>query len=126
MQWSGCARRLLGTLGLIVVQLQVTGLLHIRGQGTVLTGIVTGGDISIGKRLDIHSPNASVTFTVAGIERDRESLTKAKSGDSIAVLARNLDLAKVSDGFRVIEGGGYEIKSLILVEPSRKWWEFWK
>jgi len=107
------------------VQLQVTGLLHIRGQGTVLTGIVTGGDISIGKRLDIQSPNASATFTVAGIERDRESLTKAKSGDSIAVLARNLDLAKVSDGFRVIEGGGYEIKSLILVEPSRKWWEFW-
>ena len=100
--------------------------MHIEGQGTVLTGILSGGDISIGKHLDIRSPQASARFTVAGIEINREILTTAKSGDSIAVLARDLELAKVSDGFRVIEGGGYEIKSLVLVEPSRKWWEFWK
>ncbi len=108
------------------MELQVTGLFHIKGQGTVLTGIVTDGDITIGQRLDIQSPAASATFTVAGIERNREILPKAKNCDSIAVLARNLDLAKVSDGFRVVEEGGYEIKSLILVDPSRKWWEFWK
>jgi len=106
--------------------IRVTSLFHVKGQGTVLTGVVTDGDISTGQRLDIQSPGASATFTVAGIERNKEILTKARSGDSIAVLARNLDLARVSDGFRAVEGGGYEIKSLILVEPRRKWWEFWK
>lgn len=108
-----------------MLEFTITDLFHIEARGTVFTGTVEAGQINVGARLKVQSPLASADFVVRGLERDRQLISKATQGESVAVMATPFNLDDVADGFRRLETGGFEITSLKLVERPKKFWEFW-
>jgi selenocysteine-specific translation elongation factor len=98
----------------------------IKERGTVFSGTISSGKISVGDRLRIKSPLAVVDLHVLGLLQHRERLSEASVGDAIAILTPLFDLELLADGFHRIEDGRYEIISLTLVASPSKWWEIWR
>jgi selenocysteine-specific translation elongation factor len=107
-------------------ELRVTDMFDIKERGTVFSGTISSGKISVGDRIRIKSPLAVADLTVLGLLQHRVRLSEAGAGDEIGVLASPFDLELVADGFRRIDDGCYEIISLTLVDSPPKWWKIWR
>jgi translation elongation factor EF-Tu-like GTPase len=91
-----------------------TGIFHMAGHGTVITGKVASGSVRVGQRLRLSSPSSSVTAVAAALERvpGREFVTRAKSGEEIGVLLRDFSPESLSDGIERVEPFGWRVVSL--------------
>jgi elongation factor Tu len=80
----------------------VEDVFFIRGRGTVLTGKVEIGPISVGEEVWLNDRGP---FRVDGVEAFRKVLDQADAGQNIGLLLRGLDRAEVKAGDVVSSGG---------------------
>jgi elongation factor Tu len=88
--------------------LSVEGALVARGRGTVVTGKVEQGVISINDELELLSSDIKNT-TCLGLEMFRKSLDKAEVGDNVGVLIRGIKKEEVTRGNILAKPGSMKI-----------------
>ena len=88
--------------------LSVEGALVARGRGTVVTGKVEQGVISINDELELLSSEVKNT-TCLGLEMFRKSLDKAEVGDNVGVLIRGIKKEEVTRGNILAKPGSMKI-----------------
>ena len=80
-------------------RLAIQDVFSITGRGTVVTGTVDTGRISVGDRIGIrHADGSRTEVTVAGLEAFRATLQSAGPGDHIGVLLQPLERDDVAMG----------------------------
>ena len=85
-------------------RLEIEDVFSIMGRGTVVTGTVASGQVSVGDRLGLSRADGSrVQVTVTGLEAFQRILTTAGVGDHIGVLLDPLERDAVASG-DVLEG----------------------
>jgi len=88
--------------------LSIEGALVARGRGTVVTGKVEQGTISINDELEVLSSVIKNT-TCLGLEMFRRSLDRAEVGDNIGVLIRGIKKEEVTRGNVLATPGSIKI-----------------
>ena len=83
----------------------VEDVFSITGRGTVATGIVESGQISLGESVKIYRQNGEVkTSRITGIEKFREkNLDTANQGDAVGLLLRGIQSVEVGKGDKIIK-----------------------
>ncbi len=81
-------------------RMTVADVFFIRGRGTVVTGQVESGTLSVNDTVQIQSSSFGRTkeVTVSGIEMFRKQLSQAQAGDNVGVLLRDLQKQDVKKG----------------------------
>lgn len=103
----------------------------IKGQGMVLTGRVERGEACIGARAVLRTPVASVPAVLAGIERNRQIVSCASSGDEVALMIHQVEPTELVGGLELGESkeGGppmWKVLDLLVEAAPSRWWEFWR
>ena len=88
--------------------LAVEGVQTITGRGTVVTGMVTRGCITVGDTVDVVGLREPVEAVVTGIESFRRTMTEAEAGDNVGLLLRGVDKDAVERGMVVCAPGSIE------------------
>ena len=88
--------------------LAVEGVQTITGRGTVVTGMVTRGQLSVGDNVEVVGLRDPVEAVVTGIESFRRSMTEAEAGDNVGMLLRGVDKDAVERGMVVCAPGSIE------------------
>jgi translation elongation factor EF-Tu-like GTPase len=107
----------------------VKSIFHVTGRGTVFQGEVEEGTVSVGDSVTVSSPAHEVSVTVSGIEStsSRKLVSRAKTGDDVAILVRSFDIDEIEDGVWRQE---HEITPLAIeisgAKADRRWWQFWR
>lgn len=73
----------------------VEDVFTITGRGTVVTGRVASGSISVGEHVLI---NGTLETEVTGIEMFRKTLDTASAGDNCGILLRGISREQISQG----------------------------
>ena len=76
----------------------VEDVFSISGRGTVATGRIEQGKISVGDEIEILGLKDTVTSTVTGVEMFRKNLSDAQAGDNIGALLRGVTREGVERG----------------------------
>lgn len=110
---------------------RVIDIFTVPGRGSVLAGTLESGELAIGDRLQLESPQGSIQTVARGLERNRKVVARARVGESIAILTGPLDLEAVSDGFKEEAEGvrrpvALTIRDLKIKGSKKRWWEFWR
>ena len=79
-------------------RMTVQDVFFIKGRGTVLTGRVESGTITVGDEIRIQGKSTSKTAVVAGVEVLRKITTQAKAGDNIGLLFKDMTKEDVQPG----------------------------
>lgn len=79
-------------------RMTVQDVFFIKRRGTVLTGRVESGTITVGDEIRIQGKSASKTAVVAGVEVLRKVTTQAKAGDNIGLLFKDMTKEDVQPG----------------------------
>jgi elongation factor Tu len=96
----------------------------ITGRGTVATGKVERGQVSIGETVEIVGFNETRTTTVTGLEMFQKTLDKGIAGDNIGALLRGIQKADVIRGMVLSKPGSikphtkFEAEVYILTEKE--------
>ena len=93
--------------------LAVEGVQTITGRGTVVTGMVTRGRISVGDTVEVVGLREPVEAVVTGIESFRRVMTEAEAGDNVGLLLRGVDKDAVERGMVVCAPGSIEPQSVL-------------
>ena len=88
--------------------LAVEGVQTITGRGTVVTGMVTRGRLSVGDTVEVVGLREPVEAVVTGIESFRRTMTEAEAGDNVGLLLRGVDKDAVERGMVVSAPGSIE------------------
>ena len=88
--------------------LAVEGVQTITGRGTVVTGMVTRGQLSVGDTVEVVGLREPVEAVVTGIESFRRLMTTAQAGDNVGMLLRGVDKDAVERGMVVCAPGSIE------------------
>jgi translation elongation factor EF-Tu-like GTPase len=78
-----------------VFRMTVSDVFSIRGRGTVLTGQVEVGPLTVGEQVWINNQGP---LTVDGIEAFRKTLQQAEAGQNVGLLFKDLDRHGVQAG----------------------------
>ena len=71
----------------------------IQGRGTVVTGRVELGSVSVGEVVEwTHPDGRAMSASVSGLEAFRKTLTTAGAGEMIGVLLRDVERADIPAG----------------------------
>ena len=76
----------------------IEDVFSISGRGTVVTGRVERGTLTVGEEVEIVGFKATKKTTVTGIEMFRKELDKAEAGDNCGVLLRGIKKDEVERG----------------------------
>src|SRR3954462_3155127 len=77
----------------------VEDVFSITGRGTVATGRITSGTVSVGEQVLIsRAGQPLVQVEVAGVELFRKNVRTAKSGDNVGLLLRGVEREQVLKG----------------------------
>lgn len=80
-------------------RITVQDVFNITGRGTVITGQVESGSVSVGDEVTIQRANGTmVKSVVTGIEQFRKLLNSAGPGDNVGLLLRGLSKSDISKG----------------------------
>lgn len=79
-------------------RLVVEDVFTITGRGTVVTGRVEAGSISVGDTVSVHTDSAVITSRVGGVEAFRKQLTTAHAGENIGLILEGVSRADVKRG----------------------------
>lgn len=88
--------------------LSIEGALVAKGRGTVVTGKVERGTITINDELEVLSSTVKTTVCL-GLEMFRKSLEKAEVGDNVGVLIRGIKKNEVTRGNILSKPGSMKI-----------------
>jgi len=92
----------------------VVDIFSIDGQCTVFTGKVKQGEVHVGDRLLLKSPQGVVTVTVKSLEPSGFRRSGAMAGDNVAVVVDPFSLDAIVDGFCRGNDSSFEVRSLTL------------
>jgi elongation factor Tu len=76
----------------------IESILSITGRGTVTTGSVERGSLSIGDNVEIVGGEETVSSTVTGIEMFKKTMESCIAGDNVGVLLRGVQKKDVKRG----------------------------
>lgn len=79
-------------------RLVVEDVFFITGRGTVVTGKVETGSVSVGDAVSIHSGASTLAATVGGLEVFRKQLTTAHVGENVGVILGGIGRDDVQRG----------------------------
>ncbi len=91
-------------------RMTIEDVFSIRGRGTVVTGRIEQGTISVGDTVQLDRPGLSKTIVVDGIETFRRSVDQAQAGDNVGLLLHDVSKDEVQKG-DVLTGPGYQFSS---------------
>ncbi|MDF1512205.1 MAG: EF-Tu/IF-2/RF-3 family GTPase [Anaerolineae bacterium] len=92
----------------------VADIFFIRGRGTVVTGIISQGSVSVGDSFTIYSTDKSIETTAVGIEIFRRHVKTAGTGQRVGLVLPDITKDAVSRG-DVLAGSDYQHEDV--------WWE---
>ena len=76
----------------------VQDVFSIKGRGTVVTGQIESGTITVGDDIRIQGKSSSKTTVVAGVEVHRKVVPHAQTGDNVGVLLKDISKEDVQQG----------------------------
>ncbi len=79
-------------------RMQIEDVYSITGRGTVVTGNIDQGKISLGDRVEIVGIRDTQSVTCNGIEIFRKKLSHAEAGDNVGILLKDLGKEDVQRG----------------------------
>jgi len=79
-------------------RMTVQDVFSIKGRGTVVTGRIESGTISVGDEIQIQGKNSSKKTVVSGVEILRKAVTQAKQGDNVGILMKDVSKDDVQQG----------------------------
>ena len=80
-------------------RMSVEDVFVIQGRGTVVTGRVELGSVSVGEVVEwTHPDGRAMSASVSGLEAFRKTLTTAGAGEMIGVLLRDVERADIPAG----------------------------
>jgi len=79
-------------------QMMVEDVFSIKGRGTVITGRVESGTVSMGDTIELHGAVGIMPTVVDSIEMFRKTLPQANAGDNVGLLLRNVSKDDVRRG----------------------------
>ncbi len=91
--------------------LAVEGVQTITGRGTVVTGMINRGQLTVGDTVEVVGLRQPVEAVVTGIESFRRTMTVAEAGDNVGLLLRGVDKDAVERGMVVCAPGSIEPRS---------------
>ena len=88
--------------------LAVEGVRSITGRGTVVTGMINRGTVTVGETVEVVGLREPVEAVVTGVESFRRTTTTAEAGDNVGLLLRGVDKGAVERGMVVCAPGSIE------------------
>jgi translation elongation factor EF-Tu-like GTPase len=81
-------------------RLVIEDVFAIKGRGTVVTGKIETGSVTVGQHVRCTSPDGLNSFetSVQGIEAFHESIMQAQTGDNIGILLQGITKDQVQRG----------------------------
>ena len=79
-------------------RMTVEDVFAIKGRGTVVTGRIESGTITVGDEIRIQGEGAEKTTVVAGIEIFRKVVDRAGAGDNVGILMKAIGKEDVQRG----------------------------
>jgi elongation factor Tu len=79
-------------------QMPIEDVFSITGRGTVVTGRVEQGELSVGTEVEIVGIRPTQKTTVTGVEMFRKLLDSAQAGDNVGLLLRGIGKDEVERG----------------------------
>ena len=79
-------------------RMTVQDVFSIKGRGTVVTGRIESGTLTVGDEIQIQGKSSNKTTLVAGIEIFRKVITRAQVGDNVGVLLKDIGKQDVQQG----------------------------
>ena len=80
-------------------QMTVEDVFSIKGRGTVVTGKVESGSVSLNNTVEIQRTDGTVLQTVVdGVEKFNRTLQHAEAGDNVGILLRNVGKEDIGRG----------------------------
>lgn len=79
-------------------ELTVEDVFSISGRGTVVTGTVSQGSVSMGDQVLLQGRNGAQAVFIDGIESFRNILKRAEAGDTVGLLLRDVSWDQVQRG----------------------------
>lgn len=76
----------------------IEGVFSISGRGTVITGRVEQGEISVNNTLEILGYNEDIKTTCIGLEMFHKEMVQAEAGENVGILLRGIKRDGVSRG----------------------------
>ena len=76
----------------------VQDVLSIKGRGSVITGRIESGTITVGNEIRIQGKSSSTTAVINCIEINRKVTTHAQAGDDVGILLRDIGQGDVQKG----------------------------
>ena len=79
-------------------RMTVEDVFSIRGRGTVVTGQIESGTLTVGDEISFRRESVLKKMVVTGIESFRKQLKQAKAGDTVGVLLRDITKPDIQHG----------------------------
>ena len=83
----------------------IENVVSITGRGTVATGRVERGSLSVGEIIEIVGLQETKTTTVIGLEMFQKTLEKSVAGDNVGVLLRGIQKQQIQRGMVLAKPG---------------------
>jgi translation elongation factor EF-Tu-like GTPase len=84
-------------------RLTVEDVFSITGRGTVVTGVVTAGEVAVGQEItQLRGGTALRTGRVTAIEMFRKTVDVARTGDNVGILVSGVNRGEVVRGDQLI------------------------
>lgn len=100
-------------------------LFSIPGRGMVVAGRVEAGVVSIGDRVLLQTPVATLQATVAGVEQARKVVASASAGADVALLFRGVSPEDLWGARTAAAPDWPPATELRIGAAPRRWWEVW-
>src|ERR1041384_6160493 len=88
-------------------RMTIEDVFSIAKRGTVVTGKIEAGTLSVGDEVAINGKNGEKRTVVAGIEAFRKTLSQANAGDAVGILFKDVAKQDIQRG-DVILSPGYD------------------
>ena len=79
-------------------RMTVQDVLSIKGRGSVITGRIASGTISVGNEIRIQGKGSSKTAVISGLEIHLKVTTHARAGDDVGILLKDIGQEDVQSG----------------------------
>jgi translation elongation factor EF-Tu-like GTPase len=106
-------------------EIVVEDIFSITGRGTVFTGKIQAGAISVGDPVICKTPSREIRTRVISLEElgSRKSLKSAQAGATVGVLCKYIDHESFADAY-VGEGANARLAGVTLTLGKKSWWQF--
>ncbi len=104
------------------MNMTIESIFSLTSSGAVLAGYLEAGNLKVGQDILVKTKNNSIKTKIEGIEINKESVSAAKAGQHLAIMASNIDFDLLSDGVLHTEDGLYIPENLKVIEAPKKWW----